>query len=579
VQSTSEATIIPQWESSNTAVATVDSNGVVTAVGAGEAQITAKVRGQVLTCTVKVSTYTLNETSILIQVDKTKQLTVQVSPEKELEGIVWASANEEIATVANGLVTAQASGQTTVTATVNGVTLTCTVEVFSDYIYTLNKTNVTLLLGQKMTEKLAITITPVKDDAVISWTSDNNEVATVDGNGLVTAVGEGSANITATADGFQYKAIILVISSTFSQTVTSSAIENLNEAEPIYWEYYSDNQSGFDYMKNATDIIDASAVESANEGFSDYKLSINWTNGTKTSAWIGSGNTKGRCLKTETRINITVPAGLSIIGLYEGAWRATNVTELYDGETLIVKAQEFTAGESSVNTLVVFYVYATEQKTVTVVITPKDVGDSGNCSIVAISVVNENGLAKATTTASVTNKTEMTGFNDCHVNLTEKGTIDWYYLNYENEPDEKKDGTAIQPVYAVGGTFWDYKAAFNWTDGTKNETSKIDNDCNDQGTNNGYCGGYEAVDVRVDENTHKVTMWVGGYDNAEYYVEVIDSNGNIICNTRVGTAPAGDYSTAYEVEISINATKAETLTFVVYKTAGNNCSLAAVAVS
>jgi hypothetical protein len=73
-------------------------------------------------------------------------------------------------------------------------------------------------------------------------------------------------------------------------------------------------------------------------------------------------------------------------------------------------------------------------------------------------------------------------------------------------------------------------------------------------------------------------MWVGGYDNAEYYIEVIDSNGNIICNTRVGTSEAGA-STAYEVEISITATKAETLTFIVYKTAGNNCSLAAVAVS
>jgi hypothetical protein len=552
---------------------------VVTAVGAGEAQITAKVRGQVLTCTVKVTSYTLNETSVTVRVGNTTQLTVQVSPEKELEGIVWASANEEIATVANGVVTAQASGQTNVTATVNGVTLTCTVVVPTEYTYTLNKTEVTLFLGQKTTEQLAITITPVKDDAVISWTSDNNEVATVDGNGLVTAVGEGSANITATADGFQYKAIISVFSSTFSQTVTSSAIENLNEAEPIYWEYYSDNQSGFDYMKNATDIIDASAVESASQGFNDYKLSINWTNGTNTAAWVGNGNTKGRCLKTETRINITVPAGLSVIGLYEGAWRATNVTELYDGETLIVKAQEFTAGESSVNTMVSFYVYATEQKTVTVVITPKDVGDSGNCSIVAIAIYNENGLAKATATASVTNKTEMTGFNDCHVNLTEKGTIDWYYSQFDHVPDRKKGGTAIMGMYPSGGEFWDYKAAFNWTDGTVNATSPIDNDCNGQGTNNGICGDYKSVDVRVDENTHKVTLWVGGYNGSEYYVEVIDSNGNIICNTRIGTAPAGDYSTAYEVEISINATKAETLTFIVYKTAGNNCSLAAVAVS
>lgn len=64
----------------------------------------------------------------------------------------------------------------------------------------LDKDNLTLDVGDE--ETLIPTITPDNaTDQNVTWSSDNQDVATVDTNGKVTAVGEGSTTITATVDG------------------------------------------------------------------------------------------------------------------------------------------------------------------------------------------------------------------------------------------------------------------------------------------------------------------------------------------------------------------------------------------
>ncbi|MCR5777104.1 MAG: Ig-like domain-containing protein, partial [Lachnospiraceae bacterium] len=80
----------------------------------------------------------------------------------------------------------------------NNVTITFTIEPSVDVTgVTLNKNSATLSVGD--TETLTATVSP--DDATdntITWSSDNTAVATVS-NGVVTAVAEGTANITVTA--------------------------------------------------------------------------------------------------------------------------------------------------------------------------------------------------------------------------------------------------------------------------------------------------------------------------------------------------------------------------------------------
>lgn len=128
------------WKSDNTAVATVDANGVVKGIAAGKANITAtSTTNPAITATcavtvqaVAVTGVSLNKTSINLQVGGSETLTTTVIPANATnKEIIWNTSDGSIATINNGKVTAVAAGQTTITATtVDGnKTATCTVTV------------------------------------------------------------------------------------------------------------------------------------------------------------------------------------------------------------------------------------------------------------------------------------------------------------------------------------------------------------------------------------------------------------------------------------------------------------------
>ena len=112
----------------------------------------------------------------------------------------WYSTNPAVATVdRNGLVTAQQPGKATIVANTYTTTLRCDVTVVSNVgRVTLNKERL-YLEGIGGTAALKATVAAENGSAVpITWTSSNPAAATVDSFGLVTAVGDGEALITAT---------------------------------------------------------------------------------------------------------------------------------------------------------------------------------------------------------------------------------------------------------------------------------------------------------------------------------------------------------------------------------------------
>lgn len=128
------------WKSDNTAVASVDANGVVKGIAAGTANITAtSTTNPAITATcavtvqaVAVTGVSLNKTSINLQVGGSETLTATVTPANATnKEIIWNTSDGSIATINNGKVTAVSAGQTTITATtVDGnKTATCTVTV------------------------------------------------------------------------------------------------------------------------------------------------------------------------------------------------------------------------------------------------------------------------------------------------------------------------------------------------------------------------------------------------------------------------------------------------------------------
>ena len=190
------------WTSSNEAVATVN-DGTVTAVSGGTVTITAKVGEKTATAEVTVSvpieSISLDKSEVKLVKGGTETLTVTITPEDTTEDktVTWTSSNEAVAAVNDGTVTAVSGGTVTITAKVGEKTATAdvTVSVPLESI-SLDKSEVTLVKGK--TEKLTLTITPedTTEDKTVTWTSSNEAVAAVN-DGTVTAVGGGTATITA----------------------------------------------------------------------------------------------------------------------------------------------------------------------------------------------------------------------------------------------------------------------------------------------------------------------------------------------------------------------------------------------
>ena len=206
------------WTSSNEVVATVDNTGKITAIAVGEATITAACGNVSATCVVTVNpvlpeSVTLNKTSVTLKVGATETLVATILPENTTDKTVtWKSYNESIVTVdENGKLTAVAVGSTTITATCGSVYATCSVTVnpVEAEMVILNNSTLSMKVGESQT--LVATVLPDNTTyPTVKWTSSNEAVATVDGEGKVTGVGVGEATITAACGNVSATCVVTV---------------------------------------------------------------------------------------------------------------------------------------------------------------------------------------------------------------------------------------------------------------------------------------------------------------------------------------------------------------------------------
>ncbi len=209
----------PVWESGDESVATVDENGVVTAVAPGTATITARATyGTVITAECKVTVEPRPVTGIALAPGDerveltpcaTKTLSVIFTPADATDKTVeWTSSDVDVATVeADGTVTAVAPGAAIVTArsTDGGFetrSLVIVNPVGADGIE-IECTQPVMNIGDKQQLRVTFISDAEPTDKSISWMSDDENVAPVNESGVVTAVAPGTATIIATtANGF-----------------------------------------------------------------------------------------------------------------------------------------------------------------------------------------------------------------------------------------------------------------------------------------------------------------------------------------------------------------------------------------
>ena len=229
-----------KWTSSNNDIAVVDENGFVTGISNGDVTITATTEnGKTATWNVTVISTPLSigldkeNVTLDISTNKTYQFKATIYPSTANTdiGLTWSSSDNSVATVnKDGVVTGVKNGTTVikvVTENQKATSASVTVQT-SPVSISISPSSATIdLSAENKSVQLKATISPnttnIKDK--ITWTSTNNNIATVDSNGLVRGYANGTVTITATtANGKSTKATITVQTSPTSITLSTNKI-------------------------------------------------------------------------------------------------------------------------------------------------------------------------------------------------------------------------------------------------------------------------------------------------------------------------------------------------------------------
>lgn len=268
-----------QWSSADESIATVDQNGKVTAHKGGKTQITASVGSFKAMCdvTVRIPLESLSITEIkeAIDVGSQKQLSVTYLPEDTTvnKTVTWKSMDTSIATVdQNGIVKALKKGTVAIEATMAGKTTKTEIKVRQP-LKEINIKDGDFELIKNKEKALEVIENPSEHDDKIdkrTWESSDTTIATVDQNGKVKALKEGTA-------------VVSVVYSIGNKEVKSSVKVTVKE---IHINKVTLNQTELDLTKGDKDSLTASFAP----GDTTDDTTVSWTSSNTNVVRVENGH-------------------------------------------------------------------------------------------------------------------------------------------------------------------------------------------------------------------------------------------------------------------------------------------------
>lgn len=576
------------FSSSNDQIVTVEGGtGKLKGIAKGTAVITCLVDGTELQATVTVTEYTVrigeevfaDEMTLRLGVEQDIVITAdpdcQISPE-------YASSDESVVTVANGHVVPKKTGTATISVTVGGKTFQTTVTVESGF--SINHSKATLTLGATdNTNVVQLTLSnEAGTDFNVTYRSSDEQVATVDTNGLVTATGYGTATITSTVTEeivFETTITVVPASSLTHEDYTfgsgSVNLTYLDANKTLDWRQWhtSENFPTPARMKNNANLIgDVDKHGNTDEGFWDYKAPVLFEDAEGDNSF--GVYTYGRAVHGSYTIPVTLNNAVSKVVLLTGSWKESATIEFKLGDT-VLRSEAFVGGENALArkyelTINTEGLEAGETLDLTInVVCNREHG--GNVSLVSVAVVGKE--AHAHTVSASSSATVTTGLTGVQ-NVTEAGSFDWLAANGTRKSGVPEDSVINESgiVYGKGaGTAHDYPGAtFTWTDGTAAAPESY--------RTFRFSDTLVSVPVLLYKGESTVTVYTSGY-NCGYLVAVYDKYENFVGAYQVADEAQGR-SVSGKAEITLNVTETGEFTFRVMKCRGaGNSGWAAIAVS
>ena len=240
------------YTSDNPDVGIVSNDGLFTAIAPGTANITVMANSATLTFSVKVVEPYVHATKLTLSdvwvvAKMTSQPTLAVLPADADLSLTWETGSTIYATVADdGMVTGNAVGQTTLTVTdsISGCTATATVNTcYPVTAVTFPEQDASVAVGGDKPLTAQVTMRSQScENHLVSFTSSDAAIATVDENGMIHGISAGDVNVTATAinDSDITATIMVTVREpsiltlpTFLKTIESQAFAELHEVDLI----------------------------------------------------------------------------------------------------------------------------------------------------------------------------------------------------------------------------------------------------------------------------------------------------------------------------------------------------------
>lgn len=314
------ATVTPKdaatlsWVSADAAVATVDGEGVVTAVGAGETVVSATAGGMKVECLVKVqspvTSVSLDKTEIYINKGESAEVAATVGPDDINVDFKynWISSDETIFTVtadatdpSKAVVHGNMGGFGTLYLQTGDVTasIPVTINVELEGIVITGTPTGKIYAGDSF--QLGVAKNPL--DAIVDlspvWSSSDDSILAVDQNGVVTAMGPGTATITVASNGFTatWEATVKVLNtvSFLPNSATVSVDSNLTFSTTAYYfvssYFYVDSGDTLTFSLPEGYTMTQVVIQSyANNSYKVYGSPDSGTYDEGTQIWTGEAN-------------------------------------------------------------------------------------------------------------------------------------------------------------------------------------------------------------------------------------------------------------------------------------------------